>query len=146
MESIDSKRKIQKFSVKEWWQMAEFLSLGVLVNQVTAPAQRGILHNVRRTAAAAAVPVAWLFHAYFTHFLFSHSWPRKRRRRWRCAIGREKKRESPSLVPGKAKKAGLYTQSNWRVLTKGRGEKINKTEKENTRRRRRSEVTGYYIS
>jgi hypothetical protein len=41
-----------------------------------------------------------------------------------------KKRESPSLVPGKAKKAGLYTQSNWRVLTKGRGEKINKTEKE----------------
>lgn len=28
--------------------MAEFLSLGVLVNQVTAPAQRGILHNVRR--------------------------------------------------------------------------------------------------
>lgn len=108
--------------------MAEFLSLGVLVNQVTAPAQRGILHNVRRTAAA--VPVAWLFHAYFTHFLFSHSWPRKKKKKMKVRHQERKKRESPSLVPGKAKKAGLYTQSNWRVLTKGRGEKINKTEKE----------------
>jgi len=74
-----------------------------LVNQVTAPAQRGILPNVRRTAA---VPVAWLFHGCFTHFLF-HTVGQEDEGAPSGEDKKERERESPSLFfPARLKKKG----------------------------------------